>query len=159
MSGNRGSCPIGCQLRMAAFSLLRPRQTSVLQRLSSSAISRRVHAAWHEAVADAPGRLTASATGVKDAAVVQPGCAPLSPSTRSGMSAVRRVGMVLPTRSGLMLCRNSRQCAPLLEKILMTNTPETMRPMPSMAARSSVCLCTIQPISVMSTMPAPAQIA
>lgn len=46
---------------------------AALQRLPSSAISRRVHAAWHEAVAGAVGRLTASTTGVEGAAVVQPG--------------------------------------------------------------------------------------
>lgn len=70
-----------------------------LQRLPSSTVRRRVHAVWHEAVAGALGGLTASSTGVEGAAVVQPRCLQLSPSTRVGMSAGRSAGMALPILS------------------------------------------------------------
>ena len=43
-----------------------------MQRLPSSTISRRLHALWHEADADALGRATGSTTGVEGAADVQP---------------------------------------------------------------------------------------
>ena len=42
------------------------------QRMPSSAISRRLHAFWHEADADALGRVTGSTTGVEGTADVQP---------------------------------------------------------------------------------------
>jgi len=47
----------------------------------------------------------------------------------------------------------------VLEKTLMTATPATMRPMPSMAGKSRCCLWTITPARAMSTMPNPAQMA
>lgn len=46
---------------------------TVLQRLLSSAISRQLHAAWHEAAAHVPVRLTALTTGADGAAVAQLG--------------------------------------------------------------------------------------
>jgi hypothetical protein len=46
-----------------------------------------------------------------------------------------------------------------LEKTLITNTPATIRPMPTMAGGSSRCLNNTQAMMVISTMPTPDQIA
>lgn len=51
------------------------------------------------------------------------------------------------------------QCAVERENTLITTTPAQIRPMPSNAGRSSFCLNTNRPISEISTMPTPDQIA
>ena len=51
------------------------------------------------------------------------------------------------------------QCEKLLESSEMQSTPATIRPMPTMAAASGICLKCTAPTIVMNAMPRPAQTA